>query len=414
VTFAPSNPRTAAPDQVGGNTKIASFNVLNYFNGNGTHQAGAAGGFPTSRGATTLFELDRQTAKEISALSAMNADIVGLSEIENDAGTASALADLVAALNAAVGAGTYAYVDTGVIGTDQIKVALIYKPAVVTPVAAWQIITTGVDPRFIDTKNRPSLAQTFQRNGTTEKIIVVVNHLKSKSSGCDDVSDPDLGDLQGVCNGTRTKAAAALVDWLATDPTHSGSPNFLLIGDMNAYTFEDPIRTFIGGGLVNLEQRFGGLATYSYVFNGEAGYLDHALSAPALASHVTGATHWHINADEPVGLDYNVEFKSPSQVNAFYRPDAYRSSDHDPVVIGVDLRTTFASLCALTRDLVTKGGVADSLCAKLDAAAASLARGNVKTHDNQLKAYSNEVNAQRGKSISEADADRLISLADTL
>ena len=58
-----TNPRTAAPAPVGGNLKVASFNVLNFFNGNGL-----GGGFPTSRGANTQFELDRQKAKEVSAL----------------------------------------------------------------------------------------------------------------------------------------------------------------------------------------------------------------------------------------------------------------------------------------------------------------------------------------------------------
>ena len=126
ISFSPTNPRTAAPAPVGGNLKVASFNVLNFFNGNGL-----GGGFPTARGANTQFELDRQKAKEVSALKAMNADIVGLMEIENDAPPNSAIEELVAALNAAMGAGTYAFINTGVIGTDEIKVALIYKPAVV-------------------------------------------------------------------------------------------------------------------------------------------------------------------------------------------------------------------------------------------------------------------------------------------
>ena len=197
---------------MGGNLKVASFNVLNFFNGNGL-----GGGFPTARGANTQFELDRQKAKEVSALSAMNADIVGLMEIENDAGPNSALAELVAALNAAMGAGTYAYVDTGVIGTDEIKVALIYKPAAVTPVGAFALLTSAVDPRFIDTRNRPTLAQTFQHASSGQKLTVAVNHLKSKGSACG-AGDPTPRDGSGNCNGTRTEAAAALADWLADRP----------------------------------------------------------------------------------------------------------------------------------------------------------------------------------------------------
>ncbi len=328
LAFDHTNPRTPAPAAVGGNLKVASFNVLNYFNGNGL-----GGGFPTSRGANTPAEFARQRAKEISALKAMNADIVGLMEMENDAPPNSAVEDLVAGLNDAMGAGTYSFINTGVIGTDEIKVALIYKPSAVTPVGAFKLMTSAVDPRFVDTLNRPSLAQTFQQNSTGGKLTVVVNHLKSKGSEC--AGDPDTGDEQGNCNQTRTRAAAALADWLKTDPTASGDPDFLLIGDMNSYTFEDPITAFTTGGLENLVREQDGLSAYSYVFDGESGYLDHALATPSLAAQVTGVEHWHINPDEPTVLDYNTEFKTANQVNTFYSDAAYRSSDHDPVIIGL-------------------------------------------------------------------------------
>ena len=337
ITWTHSNPRTAAPAAVGGNLKVASFNVLNYFNGNGTGVDGAPGGFPTPRGASDLFEFGRQRAKIISALSAINGDIVGLMEIENDPVPNSAIEDLVAGLNAQMGAGTYAFINTGVIGTDEIKVALIYKPAAVTPVGAFKIITTAVDPRFIDTLNRPSLAQTFQRTSTGARLTVVVNHLKSKGSDCNAVGDPDLGDGAGNCNITRTNAARALVDWLATDPTASGDPDFLIIGDLNSYTFEDPIRHIVSSGYTNLVAQFGGTSAYSYVFNGESGYLDHALASSSLASQATGTTDWHINPDEPTVLDYNVDFKTPNQIITFYDPGPYRASDHDPVIIGLAL-----------------------------------------------------------------------------
>jgi predicted extracellular nuclease len=335
--FVHTNPRTAAPEPVGGNLTIASFNVLNFFNGNGSGLDGVAGGFPTARGANSLAEFNRQRAKEVSALSAINADVVGLMEMENDAPPNSAVESLVGGLNARLGAGTYSFVDTGVIGTDEIKVALIYKPGSVTPVGTWKILTTAVDPRFVDTKNRPSLAQTFRDNRTGRRFTVVVNHLKSKGSDCNDLGDPDTGDGSGNCNITRTNAAKALVDWLRSDPTGSGDTDFLLIGDMNSYTFEDPIEAFVAGGLANLVRKYDGLAGYSYVFDGESGYLDHALATPSFEEQIAGVGHWHINPDEPAVLDYNVEFKSPGQVASFYSDEAYRSSDHDPVVIGVQL-----------------------------------------------------------------------------
>lgn len=392
VAFESTNPRTDAPEDVGGNVKIASFNVLNYFNGPD---------FPTARGANTPFELQRQTAKEVAALKAMDADIVGLMETENDADPDSAISTLVGALNDATAPATYAYINTGVIGTDQIKVALMYKPAAVTPVGTWKIITSAVDPEFIDTKSRPSLAQTFMSNATGARFTVVVNHLKSKSSDCNDVGDPDVGDGQGNCNQTRTKAARALVRWLQTDPTGSGDPDFLLIGDMNSYAMEDPITAFKAGGLHDLVAELGAPGAYSYVFNGEAGYLDHAISTDSLRSQVTGVGYWHINPDEPSALDYNTEFKTANQVNTFYAPTPYRSSDHDPVLIGLEPTISVAQACTLVSTYVTKNkGLANSLCVKLQNGA--------------YEAFRNEVSAQTDKAITAAQAATLLGAVGAL
>jgi uncharacterized protein len=326
--------------------------VLNFFNGDGL-----GGGFPTARGATTPAELARQLAKEVSALSAINADIVGLMELENDAGANSALADLVEALNTAMGPGTYAYIDTGVIGTDAIKVALIYKPSAVMPVGAFKVITSADDPRFIDTLNRPSLAQTFEHNMTGQKLTVVVNHLKSKGSDCNSVGDPDVGDGQGNCNKTRTAAAAALASWLAKDPTGSGDSDFLIIGDLNSYTFEDPITTLTSSGYSNLVRQFGGLTAYSYVFSGESGYLDHAMASNTLSSQVRGATEWHINPDEPTVLDYNMEFKTTNQHSTFYDSGPYRSSDHDPVIVGLQFEVLASTSANVDGAPLWPGGI---------------------------------------------------------
>ncbi len=330
ISFSADNPRPTAPDGVGGTIKVASMNVLNYFNGNGV-----GGGFPTARGAETVVEFDRQEAKIVAALAAMDADVIGLMEIENDAGANSAVAELTAALNAAVGAGTYSYIDTGVIGGDQIRVALLYRPAAVTPVGAFDTLTSADDPLFIDTLNRPALAQTFSQNANAQRFTVVVNHLKSKGSDCNAVGDPDAGDGQGNCNVTRTNAAIALANWLETDPTGSGDPDFLIIGDLNSYAKEDPITALEADGYTNLIADYVGPSAYSFVFDGQSGYLDHALANSALAPQVTGVTEWHINADEPIALDYNTNFKSPNHVNTLYAPDAFRSSDHDPVIVGL-------------------------------------------------------------------------------
>ena len=333
ISFDHTNPRPASPAEVGGDVRAAAFNVLNYFNGNG-----AGGGFPTARGATTPFEFNRQRDKIIAAITELDADVVGLMELENDAtdGEHGAIEDLVDGLNA-VGGDTYDFIDTGVVGTDAIRVGILYQPGSVTPVGDHEIIDSTVDERFIDTLNRPSIAQTFEVNADGARFTAVVNHLKSKGSDCDHLGDPDIGDGQGNCNLTRTKAARALVDWLDSDPTGSGDNDFLVLGDMNAYAQEDPITVFRDAGYVDTIDEFLGGDGYSFVFQGQSGYLDHALASPSLAAQVAGVSEWHINADEPIALDYNTEFKSPGQVESFYSEDAYRSSDHDPVLVGLSL-----------------------------------------------------------------------------
>jgi len=161
---------------------------------------------------------------------------------------------------------------------------------------------------------------------------VVVNHFKSKGSACDDIGDPDIGDGQGNCNLTRTSAAIALSNWLASDPTGSGDPDFLIMGDLNSYAKEDPIAALQSAEYTDMLAAYAGTEAYSYVFDGQSGYLDHALANGNLVSQVTDVAVWHINADEPAALDYN-DYNQPD----LYAPDPYRSSDHDPVLVGLNL-----------------------------------------------------------------------------
>jgi predicted extracellular nuclease len=332
--YTAQDARPGLPQDVGGNVKVASFNVLNYFTT--LDNAGPICGPAAKqdcRGADTAEEFTRQRTKIIAAITALDADVVGLIELENDA-TDTPLADLVSGLNDAAGAGTYAYIATGPIGTDAIKVAFIYQPANVTPLGSYAILDSSVDPAFLDTFNRPALAQTFQATDTGGIFTAVVNHLKSKGSDCNAVGDPDTGDGSGNCNLTRKAAAEALVSWLATDPTGSGDADFLVIGDLNSYDKEDPVDVLIAGAYTDLLDSVVGEFAYSYVFDGQLGYLDHALAGSALAGEVTGATVWHVNADEPDILDYDTSFKQAAQA-ALYEPNAYRSSDHDPVLVGL-------------------------------------------------------------------------------
>lgn len=350
------NPRPAAPEPVGGGLRVAAMNTLNFFltldypTGNPLDNKCGPLRNVECRGADAdqPAEFSRQRDKLLAALAGLGADVIGLNELENTTGVdplGDATKGIVPGLNAILGAGTYASIDTGTIGTDAIRVGLIYKPAKVTPVGDFKLLTTAVDPRFLDTKSRPVLAQTFRVVATGADFTVAVNHLKSKGSDCNDVGDPDTGDGQGNCNQTRKAAAQALVDWLATDPTGSGDPDFLIIGDLNSYAQEDPIDAIRAGSdgtsgtsddYANLIAQYQGTYAYSFVFDGQAGYLDHALASSHLAPQVTGASEWHINADEPDLLDYDTSFKPPAQ-DALYEPNAYRSSDHDPLIVGLNL-----------------------------------------------------------------------------
>jgi len=329
-----TNPRTSHTEDVGGTITVASFNVMNYFTTLGI------------RGAADETELTRQREKLFATITRLNADIIGLVEIENNEIT---VLDFATRLNAAIGADTYSFIDAGIIGVDEIKVALIYKPASVSPVGDFAILDANIDSRFNDDKNRPSLAQTFHDNANNKNFTIVVNHFKSKGSPCDDVGDPDLNDGAGNCNLTRLKAAQALVDWLATDPTNSKSNDILIIGDLNAYVKEDPIKAVLSGSddefstfddYTDLIYQFNGDTAYTYVYDGQLGYLDHALASNFLHQRVTGTTIWHINADEPNFLDYHIT----SQNTDLYSSDPYRSSDHDPILIGIDFSKDIAPI----------------------------------------------------------------------
>ncbi len=338
--YAAVNERPESRPEVGGDVHVASFNVLNYFL---TLDAGSNKCGPQlnqdCRGANDANELQRQRAKIVDAIAGLDADVVGLMEMENSPGVEPA-ADLADGLNDVLGEGTYDYIDTGVVGTDAIRLGFLYKPGSVTPAGDFDVLDSSDDPRFDDTKNRPMLTQTFDTvpagSEKSERFTVSVNHLKSKGSDCNSAGDPDTGDGQGNCNLTRTAAAQAIADHLASDPTASGDPDHLLIGDMNSYDHEDPIRAFEAAGYEDQVKRFGGERAYSYVFDGMVGYLDHGLASASLAEQVTGAAEWHINADEPDVLDYDTSFK-PGPVDAIYAPDRYRASDHDPVLVGLDL-----------------------------------------------------------------------------
>ncbi|MDR7269149.1 putative extracellular nuclease [Pelomonas saccharophila] len=326
--FARPIARPLTPPAVGGNVRVASSNVLNFFTTftDGTSVPGG-GACPSAgcRGADNLNEFNRQRTKILNALSGLNADVVGLMEIQNSGNFA--VQNLVDGLNAMMGVNTYAAVPLPAAGTgtDAIRVAMIYKPAKLSLMGA---SISDADP----INNRPTYAQGFAApNG--EKFAVVVNHLKSKGS-CGTGLNGDTGDLQGCWNLQRKQQAQRLLDWLPTVQATAGTDRVIMIGDFNSYAKEDPIDVLTNAGIIDLVSMFDP-ADYSYVFDASAGRLDHGLGTAAIAAKVTGATSWHINADEPEWTDYNTEDKAAG--NDWYVANQFRASDHDPMLIGLNL-----------------------------------------------------------------------------
>lgn len=318
-SFTMGNERPVNAPEVGGDVHVGAFNVFNYF----TTFTDPA------RGARSQAQFDIQKSKIVAAINGLGADVVAIQEVENSVKLGkpadSALADLVAGLNAAAGAGTWDYVRTPVelqdaAITDFITNAIIFKPAVISPVGD---SFTDIDESVWDIAREP-VAQSFELE--SGKIVTVVsNHFKSKSPPSPNPGEP--ADGQGHFTAERVEQAtqlAAFVDEITADPAKSR--DVLLLGDFNSYAQEDPIQVLTAAGFVDLvpEKAAG---EYTYTFDGELGSLDHALATPTLAESVTGVGVWAINSPEWGDRGY-----------AFGATEAgtpFRSSDHDPVLVGV-------------------------------------------------------------------------------
>lgn len=326
------NPRPAIAAKNDQQLRVAAFNVLNYDNGRN--------GFPTERGAKSQAEFDKQHAKIMSAMKSIDADVYALMEIANNGYDDKSA---VAYLTRSLGADWRYIVPNNVehLGSDVIKVAIIYNVKRVKPVGTTAIFDDQSE------KNRVTMAQSFQAINGGKIFTVMPNHLKSKGCKGAEGIDQDQRDGQSCWNPTRLKAVQQQIQWIAKNPTQVDKPNFLILGDMNSYAKEDPILAFEKANykvLLN-DQKIGqGQTAYSYVFGvssdaegyGGAGNLDHAISDENLYPFVKRAFTWAINADEPTALSYEHDYKSEEQIEAFYQADAYRSSDHDPVIVDFD------------------------------------------------------------------------------
>lgn len=351
--------RQGAPAAVGGNLKIASFNVLNYFTTTGDQVAGCTyytdrAGNPITvrggcdvRGAANAENLKRQQDKIVAAITKSGADVVSLMEVENSAQFGKtrddALSKLVEALNIAT-PGIWDYVRTPanappLVDEDMIRTAFIFKPAAAEPVGESVIHNDTV--AFASA--RKPMAQVFKPVGASDdkKFIAIANHFKSKGSAATP-EDTDKG--QGASNLARTAQAQSLLAFSDELQKSKGTDKVFLIGDFNAYAKEDPINVLTAAGYVNQDEKAknaDGTAKHSYLYGGMVGSLDHILASPAANAAVTGADIWNINSVESVAFEYS---RYNNNVTDYYAADPFRASDHDPVVVGLDLPVTPASV----------------------------------------------------------------------
>ncbi|MBF4462835.1 MULTISPECIES: ExeM/NucH family extracellular endonuclease [unclassified Rathayibacter] len=355
ATFA--NTREARPAAVGGDLSIASFNVLNYFPTTGDSIPGCTfytdrdgdpvtvNGGCDARGAANADDLERQQAKIVTAINGLGAGVVSLEEIENSAKFGKprdeALATLTAALNSALGSEQWAYVPSpsalpALADEDVIRTAFLYRTALVEPVGESTILNDTV----AFSNARKPLAQEFRLIGDpSSEFVAIVNHFKSKGSGTG--ADADQGDGQGASNASRVKQATALVDFADRLQHEKDTDLVYLLGDFNSYSAEDPVMVITNAGYIDQGAKDG---KYSYAFDGAVGSLDHVFASRAADATVTGVDTWNINSGESVALEYS---RYDYNATIFYDTSAYRSSDHDPVVVGLDLPEDAVEVSAL-------------------------------------------------------------------
>jgi predicted extracellular nuclease len=370
ATFSDTRTANQAPQDVGGDIKLGTFNVLNYFNTTGEDWVAEGGGHTCTyfkdragdpvgdnncapngpRGAaessdgTDLADpkadLERQVAKEVKAINTMDADILSLEEIENSVALGEtdrddALASLVDALNAAAGTTRWAYAPSPdaadlppLAQQDVIRTAFIYNPSTVSLVGPSKVLADRSGPGQPFEDAREPLAQEFKRKGALDSdgFLVVVNHFKSKGSG------PDDGTGQGLSNPARIQQARALADFAKATAQADGTKRIFLVGDFNSYTQEDPMQVLYQNGFVN--QPSDDARDTSYEFDGQAGSLDHVLANTAAGNLITGRDVWQINAEESVGFEYS---RYNYNATLLYQDNQFRASDHNPELVGLDV-----------------------------------------------------------------------------
>jgi predicted extracellular nuclease len=294
---------------------VVTSNLLNFFNGDGQGE-----GFPTERGAGTMDEFLAQSARTLAVMEQVKPDLLAVQELENDGFGPDSAAQSLLNLLQQTGRGEWAFVAPGPghIGGDVITVGLFYRPQVLEAVGLPRVLD---GPEFRRLSRQP-VAQLFRDKQTGQTFLVAANHLKSKGSCPEGRENTDRDEGQGCWNKARLAAVRAEIPWLEALAKEMGTQNILVLGDMNSWRNEDPVRQFADSGFIELVEHHSGLPQHSFLYWGQTGTLDYAFASPALAKYARSAMIWHINADWPAGLDLP-------------RPWLH-ASDHDPVILDLD------------------------------------------------------------------------------
>ena len=250
-----------------------------------------------------------------AALTLIDADILGLIEIEGQEPTRKRVAEL---LNGTLKHRNYKYVsETKGLGESQ-TVVFVYDSKRIKPLGTIQYNDKRV-------ANRKKM-MCFELLSTGERFIYSLNHFKAKTGGGTG-GNADIGDGQGGWNADRKEEAQSVVDEYKRWSRQIDESDILIMGDLNALGKEDPIMVLQENGMTDLHRRFHADTSYSYMHQRLAGYLDHALCNNSMIPQVTGLLVLHCNSDE-------IRNRDASSNNMF------TASDHDPVVVGLKLDGT--------------------------------------------------------------------------
>ncbi|MDF1510245.1 endonuclease [Robertmurraya sp. DFI.2.37] len=271
-----------------------------------------------------------------------NPDIVGVTEVQDNNGTLAGDSDasesyqrLIAEIKKAGGV-EYDYVNINPINNQDggapdanIRVGFLYNPERVslvdgiphgdaTTAVGFENGKLTLNPGRIDPTNpafnssRKPLAAQFRFNG--EDVIVIANHWNSKSG-----DTPLFGAIQPPeykSEVQRQQIAEIVYNFVHDIKEKDPQANVISLGDFNDYPFSKSLKIHEGDLMTNMINQVPAAERYTYVYQGNSQVLDHILVSNHLAAK-TEVDILHINAD--------------------FTDMAGRASDHDPVMIQVDL-----------------------------------------------------------------------------